>query len=325
MPRQRGETWAHEETLLFLSFFGELEVQKRLNSCYRNQDVYEKLAERMTLHGYVRTPCQVRFKAKGLKKQYRELKKNSQSDEGRSLWRYYHIMDNIYCNDPNMGALPEAATSSTLQKDEEHTKGLESASQPAAAAAALCSDESQGRGEPACSYKASRSPSGASLAASAMSSSSTKPSSQRTVQCPSTRAALRFAKTRTRRSASVAWTTVTKVLQQCHRNNERNQQIFQEEMAMLRQEKKAMREEASRTRMEIKALASQIREVFHFHAEAINRVADAINRCSYLLESLILMPEPGPQREVNQSLQEDSSGVERAPEQGSSMPYSSLM
>ncbi|KAJ6656194.1 hypothetical protein lerEdw1_004111 [Lerista edwardsae] len=162
MPRQRGETWEHQETTLFLTLFGETKVQEQLNSCHQNQVVYENLAERMNDHGYVRTPHQLRIKVKDLKRKYRHMKEN-QPNKGHELWKYYHFLDSIYCRDSHVD--PEAAASSAAGKDGAPSEGKGRAPQPPDE---ICSDKSQDRGLPACT---SRRLSDASFVASARCSS----------------------------------------------------------------------------------------------------------------------------------------------------------
>ncbi|XP_061471106.1 zinc finger and SCAN domain-containing protein 20-like isoform X2 [Rhineura floridana] len=308
MPRQRGETWASQETTHFLTLLGELKVQEQLNSCHRNQSVYEELAKSMAQYGYNRTAHQLRTKAKDLKRQYRQLKENNdQPSEANSFWKYYGLLDNICCNDRRMR--PKAATSAV--KDEKHTEEQNGASQPAGQ---LHSNKSQGPRLPCGRSRASRRLSVTSLGASTGSASIAQALPRRILQRPA-------ASTRARKCWSMK--QLPKELLRCNRNMEGFQQFFQDYMDIERQEREKIHREASRTRREIKTSASQMREVILAQAEAINRVAEAINRYNDLYECTI--SEPDPPRGEKQISHVNSGQVGTAANPAESLsPHSSL-
>ncbi|XP_016846598.1 uncharacterized protein LOC100555781 isoform X2 [Anolis carolinensis] len=289
MPRQRGERWNHQETVVFLSLFGELDVQKQLKACHRNQAIYEELADRMAEFGYNRSAAQLRTKAKDLKRQYRDIKKDSgQISQDDSFWHYYHFLEDI-CQDDN-DAEPEPAASpvSGARKSKRHTEELKSLPQPAEQS---LSDKTQEPELPYSSSRASQRLSEDSLGTSGSGSPATT-ALPRKRQRPASNATIHLAKIRARKGRSV--TQFSKTFLRFSKNMDKFQQSFQNYMGFEMQEREKVQKEGSRTRKEIRSAASQMREAILVQAEAISKVADAINRYNDLLECFV--SEPNSQR-----------------------------
>ncbi|KAH0629044.1 hypothetical protein JD844_010807, partial [Phrynosoma platyrhinos] len=333
--QQRRERWNHEETVVFLTLFGELDVQKQLKASHRNQAIYEKLSGRMNELGFNRTASQLRTKAKDLKRQYREIKKNNgQISEDDSFWQYYTFLDDICQDENNME--PEAAVSltSAVKKDKRHAEGQKSLPQPTDPP---FSDKSQETGLPYCSSRTSQRLSDGFLGTSASGASSRKcglpllnlffhlcPTggkgcfrgsllqlfahpgclffwNARKRQHPTANARIHLAKIRARKNRSVR--EFSKTFLRYSKNMEKFQQSFQNYMGFESQKREKIQSEASRTRKEIRSAASQMREAILVQAEAISKVADAINRYNDLLECFV--SEPDLQRGGKEVFQDD--------------------
>lgn len=52
---ERGASWSYNETRILLSLWGQDMVQRQLTNSKRTRHVWEKIAERIRVHGFDRT------------------------------------------------------------------------------------------------------------------------------------------------------------------------------------------------------------------------------------------------------------------------------
>ncbi|XP_061193346.1 uncharacterized protein LOC133201563 [Saccostrea echinata] len=93
----RGAVWTDDETRLLIKFWGQKEVQESLGGMYRNSEVYDQIADKMTENGYDRNAKQCRCKVKQLKKDYRREKELG-SPSKRRAFRFFEEMEGIIGN-----------------------------------------------------------------------------------------------------------------------------------------------------------------------------------------------------------------------------------
>ncbi|XP_062581626.1 zinc finger and SCAN domain-containing protein 29-like [Saccostrea cucullata] len=93
----RGAVWTDDETRLLIKFWGQKEVQESLEGMYRNSEVYDQIADKMTENGYDRNAKQCRCKVKQLKKDYRREKELGIPSKRRAF-RFFDEMEGIIGN-----------------------------------------------------------------------------------------------------------------------------------------------------------------------------------------------------------------------------------
>ncbi|XP_050753493.1 1-aminocyclopropane-1-carboxylate synthase-like protein 1 isoform X2 [Gymnogyps californianus] len=71
-----------------------------LESCLRNQHVFNRIAEVLREKGIHRTGDQCREKIKKMKLEYRRIKDNSKAPRGGRTWKFYEVMDRVLTSRP---------------------------------------------------------------------------------------------------------------------------------------------------------------------------------------------------------------------------------
>ncbi|XP_068254695.1 1-aminocyclopropane-1-carboxylate synthase-like protein 1 isoform X2 [Nyctibius grandis] len=73
-----------------------------LESCLRNQHVFNRIAEVLREKGIHRTGDQCREKIKKMKLEYRRIKDNSKAPRGGRTWKFYEVMDRVLTSRPTL-------------------------------------------------------------------------------------------------------------------------------------------------------------------------------------------------------------------------------
>ena len=93
-----SSAWTREETLKLIEFWGDSEIQ----SCKRNQGVFEKIAKELQEVGFGRTYQQCRKKIKKLRMEYRKVKDGrNKTGEDRKEWEFFDGLDDILGTKPS--------------------------------------------------------------------------------------------------------------------------------------------------------------------------------------------------------------------------------
>lgn len=102
---ERGSNWSDPEVVELLQLWADEAVQVELESCLRNQHVFNRIAEVLREKGIHRTGDQCREKIKKMKLEYRRLKDNAKAPRGGRGWKFFDVMDRVLNSRP---ALPYA-------------------------------------------------------------------------------------------------------------------------------------------------------------------------------------------------------------------------
>ncbi|XP_067152418.1 1-aminocyclopropane-1-carboxylate synthase-like protein 1 isoform X2 [Apteryx mantelli] len=108
---ERGSNWSDPEVVELLQLWADESVQMELESCLRNQHVFNRIAEVLREKGIHRTGDQCREKIKKMKLEYRRIKDNSKAPRGGRTWKFYEVMDRVLNSRP---ALPYGPLSSSV-------------------------------------------------------------------------------------------------------------------------------------------------------------------------------------------------------------------
>uniref|UniRef100_A0A674IT19 1-aminocyclopropane-1-carboxylate synthase-like protein 1 n=2 Tax=Terrapene triunguis TaxID=2587831 RepID=A0A674IT19_9SAUR len=73
-----------------------------LESCLRNQHVFNRIAEVLREKGIHRTGDQCREKIKKMKLEYRRIKDNNKTPRGGRTWKFYEVMDRVLTSRPSL-------------------------------------------------------------------------------------------------------------------------------------------------------------------------------------------------------------------------------
>ncbi|XP_077674699.1 1-aminocyclopropane-1-carboxylate synthase-like protein 1 [Eretmochelys imbricata] len=73
-----------------------------LESCLRNQHVFNRIAEVLREKGIHRTGDQCREKIKKMKLEYRRIKDNNKTPRGGRTWKFYEVMDRVLTSRPSI-------------------------------------------------------------------------------------------------------------------------------------------------------------------------------------------------------------------------------
>lgn len=109
--------WNDREIHELLSIWGDRNVQNHLKLTFRNQNIFEDIAEALHERGVLKTAEQCRIKIKKFKGKYRAIKEQCQKEaatgnfQPRKVWQYYNIMDRIMTDNQN-DSMHEASMSS---------------------------------------------------------------------------------------------------------------------------------------------------------------------------------------------------------------------
>lgn len=110
---ERGSNWSDPEVVELLHLWADEAVQAELESCLRNQHVFNRIAEVLRDKGIHRTGDQCREKIKKMKLEYRRLKDNHKAPRGGRTWKFYDVMDRVLASRPALAyAAPGPATNS---------------------------------------------------------------------------------------------------------------------------------------------------------------------------------------------------------------------
>ncbi|XP_064008566.1 1-aminocyclopropane-1-carboxylate synthase-like protein 1 isoform X2 [Pogoniulus pusillus] len=109
---ERGSNWSDPEVVELLQLWADESVQLELESCLRNQHVFNRIAEVLRQKGIHRTGDQCREKIKKMKLEYRRIKDNSKAPRGGRTWKFYEVMDRVLASRPP--ALAYGALSGTM-------------------------------------------------------------------------------------------------------------------------------------------------------------------------------------------------------------------
>ncbi|XP_018410417.1 PREDICTED: 1-aminocyclopropane-1-carboxylate synthase-like protein 1 [Nanorana parkeri] len=99
---ERGSNWSDPEVVELLQLWGNESVQMELESCLRNQHVFNRIADALREKGIHRTGDQCREKIKKMKLEYRRLKDNSKTLRGGRAWKFYEVMDRVLTHRPTL-------------------------------------------------------------------------------------------------------------------------------------------------------------------------------------------------------------------------------
>lgn len=97
---ERGSNWSEPEVVELLQLWSDEAVQLELESCLRNQHVFNRIAVALHDRGIYRTADQCREKIKKLKLDYRRMKENQQTPRGARARRFYDVIDRVLSNRP---------------------------------------------------------------------------------------------------------------------------------------------------------------------------------------------------------------------------------
>lgn len=97
---ERGSNWSEPEVVELLQLWSDEAVQLELESCLRNQHVFNRIAVALHDRGIYRTADQCREKIKKLKLDYRRMKENHQTPRGARARRFYDVIDRVLSNRP---------------------------------------------------------------------------------------------------------------------------------------------------------------------------------------------------------------------------------
>ncbi|XP_036391259.1 1-aminocyclopropane-1-carboxylate synthase-like protein 1 [Megalops cyprinoides] len=98
---ERGSNWSDPEVIELLQLWADESVQIELESCLRNQHVFNRIAEVLREKGILRTGDQCREKIKKMKLEYRRIKDNQKTVRGGRTWKFYEVMDQVLTNRPS--------------------------------------------------------------------------------------------------------------------------------------------------------------------------------------------------------------------------------
>uniref|UniRef100_A0A8C5RYC3 Myb/SANT-like DNA-binding domain-containing protein n=1 Tax=Laticauda laticaudata TaxID=8630 RepID=A0A8C5RYC3_LATLA len=97
---ERGTNWSDPEVVELLHLWADESVQAELESCLRNQHVFNRIAEVLREKGIHRTGDQCREKIKKMKLEYRRIKDNHKAPRGGRTWKFYEVMDRVLASRP---------------------------------------------------------------------------------------------------------------------------------------------------------------------------------------------------------------------------------
>uniref|UniRef100_A0A8C9EP10 1-aminocyclopropane-1-carboxylate synthase-like protein 1 n=1 Tax=Pavo cristatus TaxID=9049 RepID=A0A8C9EP10_PAVCR len=103
---ERGSNWSDPEVVELLQLWADESVQLELESCLRNQHVFNRIAEVLREKGIHRTGDQCREKIKKMKLEYRRIKDNSKAPRGGRTWKFYDVMDRVLNSRPMLAYGP---------------------------------------------------------------------------------------------------------------------------------------------------------------------------------------------------------------------------
>ncbi|XP_023362106.1 1-aminocyclopropane-1-carboxylate synthase-like protein 1 [Sarcophilus harrisii] len=103
---ERGSNWSDPEVMELLQLWADKSVQLELESCLRNQHVFNRIAEVLRDKGIHRTGDQCREKIKKMKLEYRKIKDSNKGTRGGRTWKFYEVMDRVLTSRPSIAYDP---------------------------------------------------------------------------------------------------------------------------------------------------------------------------------------------------------------------------
>lgn len=113
---ERGSNWSDPEVVELLHLWADESVQAELESCLRNQHVFNRIAEVLRDKGIHRTGDQCREKIKKMKLEYRRIKDNNKAPRGGRTWKFYDVMDRVLASRPSLAYSASSNSSLTAQQ-----------------------------------------------------------------------------------------------------------------------------------------------------------------------------------------------------------------
>lgn len=99
---ERGSNWSDPEVVELLQLWANDSVQMELESCLRNQHVFNRIAEVLRDKGIHRSGDQCREKIKKMKLEYRRIKDNNKTLRGGRTWKFFDVMDRVLTSRPSI-------------------------------------------------------------------------------------------------------------------------------------------------------------------------------------------------------------------------------
>ncbi|XP_069077900.1 1-aminocyclopropane-1-carboxylate synthase-like protein 1 isoform X1 [Pleurodeles waltl] len=99
---ERGSNWSDPEVVELLQLWANDSVQIELESCLRNQHVFNRIAEVLREKGIHRSGDQCREKIKKMKLEYRRIKDNNKTLRGGRTWKFFDVMDRVLTSRPSI-------------------------------------------------------------------------------------------------------------------------------------------------------------------------------------------------------------------------------
>ena len=96
-----GSFWSFTETTALLNLWGDITVQRQLDSAKWNKPIFQRLQQDLAALGFIRTWEQCRVKIKNLTGTYRKLRdSNRRSGRGRADFPFYSIINGVLGTKP---------------------------------------------------------------------------------------------------------------------------------------------------------------------------------------------------------------------------------
>lgn len=111
---ERGSNWSEPEVVELLQLWSDESIQLELESCLRNQHVFNRIAVALHDRGIYRTADQCREKIKKLKLDYRRMKENQQTPRGARARRFYDVIDRVLSSRPAASSSSSSSYSSAV-------------------------------------------------------------------------------------------------------------------------------------------------------------------------------------------------------------------
>ena len=97
----RSGPWTDSKTKVFISIWGEVNIQEQLDGATRNKTVFVDISKQLQRLGYDKDWQQCRIKVKNLKNQYKKVKDhNGVTGNRRKVFKYYEQLDRILGHRP---------------------------------------------------------------------------------------------------------------------------------------------------------------------------------------------------------------------------------
>ncbi|CAG5927595.1 unnamed protein product [Menidia menidia] len=97
VPEDRKKVpWSDKETIILLEIWGDQQVQRGLGRYPHNGHIFTEISDKLSAHGYSRSPDQCHTRIKRLKANYRQCKENmSSSGTDQVDFKFYDLLEQI--------------------------------------------------------------------------------------------------------------------------------------------------------------------------------------------------------------------------------------